>query len=143
MVEWIIGIILAVLTLYLARKNRLEGWLYTAPLFALPSIYMAFALFADGSGVILNEFLFGIPFFIAGAVFLKWKIKYSALMLALLWLGHGYYDIDHNRFFINSGTPQWYPLLCAGYDGVMGIYLIYFASTLKDGNLLHYRGANQ
>ncbi len=139
MAEFTIGLILAFITLYLCRKNRIEGWLYTASLFALPSIYMAFGFFADGSGVIVKEFFVGIPFFIAGVVFLTWGTKASGFILAALWFGHAYYDLDHNKFFVNSGVPDWYPLLCAAFDGVMGVYLVYFATTLKDGNLKNYR----
>ncbi len=143
MIEAVIGFILALLTLFLCRKYRLESWLYSASLFALPTIYMAFGFLAKDQRVILNEFLVGIPFFIAGYIFLTRNVKLSAFILAMVWFGHAYYDIDHDRFFVNNGTPNWYPLLCAAYDGVIGVYLIYLATTLKHADLKYYQPSSQ
>ena len=138
MTEFIIGLILVAFCLYICRQNRIEGWVYSVSLFGLPLVYMFFALFADSSAAILLELIAGLPFIIAGFIFLQRGFKYSAYLLAGLWLSHAYYDIDHNRFFINSGVPDWYPLLCVAFDLVIGFYLIYLGSTLKDANLRHY-----
>ena len=83
MIEAIVGTLSAIMTVYVGRSKNAEHWLYTACLVSLPLIYMDFGLFADAKNVILSEFLYGLPYFVA------------------IWLAHAGYDVWHSSLFIN------------------------------------------
>lgn len=138
MIEGSLGIAFALITIFISRRNQWEQWSYTLCLPFLPLIYMFFGLFADEQGVILQELLYGIPFFIAGILLITYGFTYSGYLLALLWIGHGFYDMFHHLLFSNSGVPSWYPVLCAGVDIVLGAYIFYRSATLQGGNIRHF-----
>ena len=127
MIEFLIGVSLALSTIFVSRSMNVRNWLYTAFLLSLPAIYMAFGLFSGTSGVILNEFIYGIPYFIIAIICLKFNFKYATYIVSLLWLAHGAYDLWHSQLFINSGVPSWYPLFCLAVDIVIGGYLLLLA----------------
>lgn len=61
---------------------------------------------------------------LAGA--LRWPI--------LLGIGismHGVFDFTHMHFITNSGVPEWWPLFCAGFDIVLGCWVIYLTQFKK------------
>ncbi|OUS25003.1 hypothetical protein A9Q99_22415 [Gammaproteobacteria bacterium 45_16_T64] len=123
MIEAIIGVLLALFTITISRRQHWEHWSYTACLLSLPLIYMFFGLFAAESNVILTEFVFGIPYFVAGILCINYGFKFSGYIVATLWISHGIYDLLHPMLFVNSGVPAWYPILCAAVDIIVGIYL--------------------
>lgn len=71
---------------------------------SLPIIYMAFGVCSEGDYVILKEFLYGLPWIIAGILVLAYDFKYSTYVVGILWVVHGGYDLYHNYLFINSGS---------------------------------------
>ena len=135
MIETVVGIIVAVLVVILAQKRGLETWLYSASLLILPAVYIVFGIFSTGEHVMLKEFLYGLPFIVAGILGLKLSFRFSAYLIAIFWLAHAVYDLAHGALFVNNGVPGWYPLFCAVVDFLVGAYLIYLARRLPNSNL--------
>lgn len=135
MIAVTLGILLGLMTIGISRQLHWENWAYSACLILLPLIYMFFGLFADGEAVILTEFLFGIPYFVAGILCIKYGFKRSGYVVAVLWLLHGLYDMNHAILFTNSGVPSWYPVFCAGVDIVVGLYLLVETFRSKDTDI--------
>jgi hypothetical protein len=73
--------------------------------------------------------IYGIPYVVAGLMFTFVGVRQSAIVVGLLWLLHGLYDLVHGRLITNPafpvGTPSgvvWLMLSSArtfcGYRGV-------------------------
>ncbi|WP_123039387.1 hypothetical protein [Cohnella candidum] len=124
LIEVLVGLSLGLVTILLARKNKREGWLYSAVVILLPLIYVAFALFDGDFNAAVNELLFGAPFIIGGLACLIFRVRMSFKIIGILWFAHGLFDVVHDQLFLNPGVPEWYPLFCAAVDIVIGAYLI-------------------
>jgi len=129
MIELLAGILIVFPLVLLGRKNKYESWIYSLSLIILPVIYMVFGIFAEGEGVILKEFFYGLPFIAIGLISYIYGFKFSAYIVALFWFFHGGYDLYHNHLFINTGVWSWYPVFCAAIDATLAIYL--FSSATK------------
>lgn len=127
-----IGIFLAVLTIIISRKLRLESWIYATTLASLPLIYVGFAILGNSTTAAFLELLYGIPFFMVCILLLKSKTKSIIYLAGLTWFLHGGYDLIHNAFFTNPGVWKWYPVFCTAYDFTVGIYLIITARKLTN-----------
>ncbi|MFK8021451.1 MAG: hypothetical protein AB8B86_16935 [Pseudomonadales bacterium] len=127
MVEISMGLLFAAMLVIASRSWQLESWAYTLSLLFLPMFYMGFGLFADGDGIVLKEFLFGIPYFAIAILGLLYQFKWSAYAVAIMWLLHAVYDVVHNEFFINTGVFNWYPYFCAAVDFAIGGYILWSA----------------
>lgn len=123
MIELVLGGILAIAFILFAKYIKVEKWIYSASLLALPIVYMGFA-WGHGSNVALAELAAGTPYILAGIVFSLYKPTISEFIIGLLWLTHGTFDVIHDNVIENPGVPAWYPGLCAGYDAVVGSYLL-------------------
>lgn len=134
-IEVLVGILLGIATIVLARKINGESWAYSAIVISLPLIYVVFALFAGDYSVAVMELLLGAPFIIGGVVCLIFRLPMSAIIIGILWVAHGVFDLMHNQLFVNPGVPEWYPFFCAAVDVVIGGYVIWLASRLRNANL--------
>ena len=135
MIEGVIGLILAGVTIYSSRIQNYEHWMYSVVLISLPLIYMGFGIFSDSNEVILKELIYGLPFLFVGLGCFIFGFKGSGYIVAIFWLLHGAYDLAHDKFFINSGVPVWYPVFCAAVDVVIGIYLLVIATKIPNSNI--------
>ncbi|MGC6511891.1 MAG: hypothetical protein ACON4J_03915 [Parvibaculales bacterium] len=125
MIEFFIGLGLFGMTAAMLRKRRLDSrWLALFLLF-LPSVYIVFAFYAGDSHALLWEFIYGLPYFAAGLICFRSGAKGNMFVVAGLWALHAFYDFYHERFVINAGVPDWYPLLCFGYDISVCAYLLW------------------
>ncbi len=111
MIAALIGAAVGVLTILLARFIRGERWLYSLGLLTLPGLYAFFALRAGEQAVGVKEMIYGVPYVVAGLVFAFVSVRQSAVVVGLLWLLHGLYDLVHSRLITNPGVPGWYPIL--------------------------------
>ena len=135
MIAALTGATVGVLTIVFARLIRGERWVYSVGLLTLPSLYACFALRAGEQAVAVREMIYGIPYVVAGLVFTFVGVRQSAIVVGLLWLLHGLYDLVHGRLITNPGVPGWYPIWCCVVDVVIGSYLLWLARRIPDANL--------
>ena len=128
--ECLVGLLFSVSIIFFGyiKNLSLRGY-YGITLICLPLIYVGFGLFADGTGVIQQEFLYGLPFIAMGIICAVTELKYSGYLVALFWFSHAAYDLFHQKLFINSGVPSWYPVVCAAIDLSVGLWIIYWMLT--------------
>jgi hypothetical protein len=131
----LIGATVGLLTIVFARFIRGERWVYSVGLLTLPSLYACFALRAGEQAVAVREMIYGIPYVVAGLVFTFVGVRQSAIVVGLLWLLHGLYDLVHGRLITNPGVPGWYPIWCCVVDVVIGSYLLWLSRRIPDANL--------
>jgi len=134
-IEGMVGLLVGVLAIVLAKRFQVERWMYSASLVALPGIYCLFALYAGEQATGFKELMVGIPFLIGGILFALVNVRKSACIVGGLWLLHGVYDLTHELFFTNPGAPDWYPIFCASVDFVIGSYVLWLCVRLKNPEL--------
>lgn len=121
MIEFIIGVILAIVIAIFAKMSKFdkEPSFYSTVLIVIASYYVLFAFISfESIGIeILIASIFSIVA-LAGAF--RWPI-----LLGLGILTHGVFDFVHSSFINNSGVPQWWPAFCAGVDIVLGLWVMY------------------
>lgn len=124
-IEFFISIILIVHF----KKTRIENSksAYAFLLFTFPLYYFIFAIFGNDYAAFPLEFLGGLLFFVIALVALKLGGLYKYFLLAIGYILHGVYDVTHNLFFINEGTPIWWPEFCGVIDIIIGLYLVNLA----------------
>ena len=135
MLEALIGIVVGVLIIVVARVIHGQHWLYSLGLLTLPSLYAFFALQAGEPAVGIKEMIYGIPFVVVGLVFALVSVCQSAVVVAAFWILHGLYDLTHSQFITNAGVPDWYPVWCCSLDVVIGAYLLWLSRRVPDANL--------
>ena len=130
----IIGISISILVILHFKKRQLESSKFAYPilLITFPFYYFAFAVYGNDAKAIPLEFLGGLIFFIIPVLSLKLSDFYKFNILALGYILHGFYDVIHNMFFINAGTPVWWPEFCGVIDIIIGLYLVSLAFRLRD-----------
>lgn len=127
----IVGVVLGVASIVLARTVRGEHWMYSATLILLPLVYTAFAAAAGDVRTATLELLVGAPFILGGAACLAFRIPRSPVFVGVLWITHAIFDVLHDCLFLNPGVPGWYPVFCAAVDVVIGVYIIRFSRGLR------------
>lgn len=135
MLEGLAGLLIGFLTIAFVNLVRGERWIYSALLITLPGIYVFFALHAGEHAVGMKELFVGIPFVLGGLICAVFSIRKSAVLVGLLWLLHGSYDLAHGRLFANPAVPDWYPIFCAAVDAVVGLYLLWLSQRLRNSDL--------
>ena len=130
---FIIGIAVSILVIVHFKKNRLESskFAYSFLLFTFPFYYFVFAVYGNDYAVIPSEFLGGVLFFSIAILSLRFSDFYKFNFLALGYILHGIYDVTHHMFFINAGTPVWWPEFCGVIDIILGLYLVILAFKLR------------
>ena len=130
---FIIGIAVSILVIVHFKKNRLESskFAYSFLLFTFPFYYFVFAVYGNDYAVIPSEFLGGLLFFSIAILSLRFSDFYKFNFLALGYILHGIYDVTHHMFFINAGTPVWWPEFCGVIDIILGLYLVILAFKLR------------
>lgn len=135
MIAAFVGVALGILVILSARVIRGERRLYSLGLLTLPCLYAFFALRAGDPAVAVKEMIYGLPFLAAGLIFAFVSVRQSAVLVGLLWILHGLYDLAHDRFISNPGVPGWYPAFCFSVDVVVGAYLLWLSRRLPNANL--------
>jgi uncharacterized membrane protein HdeD (DUF308 family) len=135
LIESLVGAAVGVLTIVSARFMRGERWLYSLGLLALPGIYVFFALQTGEPAAAVKEMIYGVPYVVAGLVLTFVSTRQSAVVVGVMWLLHGLYDLMHGQLITNTGVPDWYPTFCAVVDAVIGAYLLWLSRRVPDANL--------
>lgn len=125
----IVGIAISVVVILRFKKSRLGASKlgYSSLLITFPFYYFVFAVYGNNYEVIPLEFLGGLVFFVIALLSIKYSDFYRFKLLGLGYILHGFYDITHDEFFINTGTPLWWPEFCGVIDFLMGLYLLTLA----------------
>lgn len=127
------GILIAVVLVLRLKARQLEEtrWAYPLLLATFPIYYWMFAAYAGDSAALLKELLAGAGFFVIAFVAYRFRSFSSLLLLAVGYIAHAAYDFQHDAFFVNSGTPVWWPAFCGSIDFLLGAYLAYLAFSLR------------
>ncbi len=128
----IAGTAIAVFIIVRFRRTRLEKRAATYPLLlaTFPVYYWVFALYASDYNALKYELVFGAAFIALAFIAYKLQSASGAAFAASAYIGHAIYDAVHDYYFINAGTPSWWPEICGAVDGIVGVYLIYLAFTI-------------
>jgi hypothetical protein len=132
--EVLAGIVAAISMILWARTTPNSKYIYNLSLLSLPAVYIGFAIYSDVNAV-MPEIIWGIPFFAAPLLFLFKSRRATMVILALLYLLHGGYDLYHGILFNGSHVPAWYATFCASLDFVVGAYLLLVALANIDSKL--------
>jgi hypothetical protein len=123
MVPLVLGVLLAVIAVAMAKDVKLPLRGFAVGMIVLPLVYMGFALLVGDMAAMGWEFLYGLPYFIVGVLLYRRGFAGSGLLVVALWALHAAYDVYHHALVDNAGVPGWYPALCLGFDLVMVVYL--------------------
>jgi hypothetical protein len=104
-------------------------------LLTLPGLYAFFAFRVGDPAVGVKEMIYGVPYVVAGLVFAFVGVRQSAVVVGVLWLLHGLYDLVHSQLITNTGVPGGYPIFCFVVDAVIGSYLLWLSRRVPDANL--------
>lgn len=135
MLDLLLGILIADIAIASARFLKWQHWYFTAVLIALPLAYGGFALYAGQVDTAAKELVIGVPYLLVGIGLLLKQMRYSAILVGAMWLSHGVFDYIHDYFVINPGVPGWYPALCAGFDLVVGAYVLWLSRSLQNADI--------
>jgi hypothetical protein len=117
----LIGIVLAAVFILLARTvaRRGEMSVYALGLVVAALIYVGFAL-ANGGAKDLRLEAWGL-FSFSVAAFVSWRAW--PMGLALAWAAHAAWDVLFHPIGQSSHAPDWYPLVCVGFDLAVAGYI--------------------
>lgn len=134
LLAFLIGLLISISVIVHFKKTRLENSnkAYALLLFTFPFYYFVFAIWGNDYAAIPLEFIGGLLFFGIALTALKLNGFYKFNLLALGYILHGVYDVTHNLFFTNQGTPIWWPEFCGVIDIVIGLYLINLAFKCRE-----------
>ena len=129
----IVGIAVAVYVVIRFKKRKLENikWVYPAFLATFPVYYWVFAVYASDYKALISEVAIGSGFLLVAYIAYKLNSFMGLVILATGYIAHAVYDAIHNSLFYNPGTPGWWPEFCGSVDILIGLYLLYFALSIK------------
>ena len=132
----VIGMVLSFLIINRFQISRLESksWAYPVLLATFPFYYWVFAVYGADYTALRLELLIGVIFFAIAFSALKFNKFFSTVLLSFGFILHGIYDIFHNYFFLNAGTPGWWPEFCGIIDLIIGGYVAYLGFTSEAHN---------
>lgn len=92
---------------------------YPVMLIVIASYYDLFAVIGGDGGVLGVEVAISLGF--AALAVLGFRVNLWLAVAGLL--GHAGFDIFHGHVVANAGLPNWWPMFCATFDAVAGVYL--------------------
>jgi hypothetical protein len=92
---------------------------YPTVLLVIASYYLLFVAMGGPNAAIWPEILAFLLF--AGAAIGGFRRNLWIVAAALI--GHGAFDVVHDRLVENRGVPEWWPGFCLGFDLAFGLYL--------------------
>lgn len=118
--EYLVGVGLALGTGVFASATGFDRdrAFYPAALIVVAAYYDLFAVM--GGGAALGAEIGVSASFILAAV-IGFRANLWIVVLALV--GHGLLDLVHGQVIANEGVPVWWPMFCASFDVVAGLYL--------------------
>jgi hypothetical protein len=128
-VEYAIGLILALGACAFCTFAGFERdrALYPVMLIVIASYYDLFAVLGGDTTALAIE-TGALVGFIA-ASFIGFRTNLWIVVAALI--GHGVFDFLHDQVTVNAGVPVWWPMFCASFDIVAGLYLAWRLMTKR------------
>lgn len=123
------GVVLASLLIALARRLRREERIFGIVLAITATYYVAHAIPGGTREELLLELL-GLAVFGALAVLGYLGRRWP---LALGWAAHAVWDAALHTGGRGAYVPEWYPMLCVGFDLFLAGYIVGIA-LLREGN---------
>jgi len=120
-----------VLLHFLKKSMENRPWVFPALLASFPFFYFAFALWANDKTALKNEFFAALVIFAIIGLYLRYRTTWSEYLLAGGFIFHAFYDSTHNLYFVNPGTPEWWPVFCGIIDLFIGGFLIFQVQNRK------------
>lgn len=130
----VIGIATVTFIIFRFKQSKLEytKWAYPLLLASFPVYYFAFAVYGNDFTALGKELLAGMVFFAFAFIAYKSQRALAAVLVGIGCILHAVYDAFHDLLFTNAGTPGWWIEFCGSIDLILGVYLIYFALTMRD-----------
>lgn len=127
----VVGALLALaLVAYLRRGGRSREWnVYRIALWIAALVYVGFAMVAGGTTWWIGIEIVGVAVF--GALAQVGAARMTVL-LGAGWVAHIAWDMGLHRQV--DFVPYWYPLLCVGFDGVIGARILFAPAEGAGGN---------
>jgi len=119
--EYLIGLILAAATIYLATGVGLgrDRSFYPTVLIVIGSYYVLFAAMAASRRTLVVESVVATIFLL----FAVFGFKRNLWFVVVAMIGHGMFDFVHHFFIDNPGVPHWWPGFCLAFDALLGVFL--------------------
>lgn len=92
---------------------------YPVMLIVIASYYDLFAVIGGDEGVLGIEVAISLAF--AGLAVIGFRVNLWLAVAGLL--GHAGLDFIHGHVVANPGLPSWWPMFCATFDAIAGLYL--------------------
>jgi uncharacterized membrane protein HdeD (DUF308 family) len=129
----VIGMATVAFIIFRFKQSKLEytKWAYPLLLASFPVYYFAFAVYGNDFTALGKELLAGMVFFAFAFIAYKSQRALAAVLVGIGCILHAIYDASHNLLFTNAGTPDWWIEFCGSIDLILGVYLIYFALTMR------------
>ena len=126
------GVLVALVTVLGIKlaKNEHNFWSYPLVLASYPMFYFGFAIYAGDNQALVSELMFSIPIYLIVVVCSLSNLRFSGFILSVGYILHGIYDFYHHLFFINQGSPVWWPEFCGTIDILIGVYLLVLSVKL-------------
>jgi hypothetical protein len=104
-----IGVLVSIIIIVRFKRTRLKSnkYAYTLLLFICPLYYFGFAQYSHDYKALPLELLTSLLFFVIVLLALKSTGFQRLILLSISYLFHGVYNLTHNLYFINIGTPVW------------------------------------
>lgn len=121
--------VLAALAVAWRFHPRLEGsaWGYPALLATFPAYYWLFALAGGDPGALPREIAAGLGFLAVALLAARWRSTLTLGLLAVAYAGHAAYDVLHDHWVSNAGTPVWWPEFCGSVDLLLAAWVAWLA----------------
>jgi len=129
----VIGIATVAFIIFRFKQSKLEytKWAYPLLLASFPVYYFVFAIYGNDFTALGKELVAGMVFFAFAFVAYKSQRALAAVLVGIGCILHAVYDAFHNLLFTNAGTPGWWIEFCGSIDLILGVYLIFFALTIR------------
>jgi hypothetical protein len=130
-IHFFIGVVSAFAFIAVARRCGIawEKKIYAVGLFLAALIYVGFAAVSGASSMWRSIELMGLGFFTLVAVL---GLRFSVLFLAAGWAVHGLWDALLHLTQHTTFVPDWYPVICLGFDLIVAIYIAARFKTQSD-----------
>jgi hypothetical protein len=127
--EFAVGAILAlgVCGLGVAAGFERDRAFYPVMLIVIASYYDLFAVIGGDEGVLGVEIAISLGF--AALAVLGFRVNLWLTVAGLL--GHAGLDVFHGHVIANPGLPSWWPMFCATFDAIAGLYLLWALTSKR------------
>lgn len=122
-IHFVIGMVSALIFIAIARRSGTdwEKRIYAVGLVIAALIYVGFATIGGAS---LNWNVIELVGLAVFTLIAALGLKVSAMFLAAGWALHGLWDtllhlMQHAHF-----VPEWYPVICLGFDLALAVYIV-------------------